>query len=273
MLYYVGIYIKYVTWLVLVFLVSLISYKISAIDHQVSFAFAHYTLYTKQSVLIAIFLLSGFCVIKFFSLVLRLNFYLTSLGIRFSGKVEALKSFFGSNNKTSHDILTDILSLKRKKLYRDAFRITSQNYLVSDKILFWHSFFLLKLGRKREFIRIFKTRPCGRAVKLFLRIYLKNKFRLTKLFLIRRYYVQNPDSQVFTYIYAMSLFERGYIKKSQNILMNFLHNKQILMTDLYCSYLMNLLAIKIEKQLNSESVADFTINYKENIGRYHEFSR
>ena len=68
-----------------------------------------------------------------------------------------------------------------------------------------------------------------------------------------------------------NLFERGHLKRSQIILMNFLNNKRILMVDIHCSYLMNLLAIRLEKALNGGD--DFTLNYKEDIEKYYDKQR
>lgn len=270
MFYYIKVYTRYIIFLSLLFLVSLIFYEISKIKSDVTFTFYDYTIYTKANVLISILMLSVFLLFKIFGIVLSINSWFISFRYNFFEKLEAAKSFFNFRQKTSGIIMKDILAFKRRKMYKAALRMTSENYLLSDKFLFWHLFFLLKLGRRREFFRMFKAKPCGRAIKLFLQIYLKNKFKITKRWLIRKYYLENPDNQVFNYIYAKTLFERGAFKKSKIILMNFLYNKQILMTDFYCSYLMNLLAIKIERSLNGEAANDFILDYQENIDKYYE---
>lgn len=273
MFYYIRIYIRYIILLLLLFSISLFFFQISKIDGDVMISVLDYTIYTKQNVLVLSFFIFCLISIKFFGLLLNINSSLISFKYKLFEKIEVLKAFFNFKQKTTPAIIKDILHLKRKRLFKVALRVTTENYLLSDKILFWHLFFLLKLGRRREFFRIFTYKPSGRSVRLFMDIYLKKKFKFLRGFLIRKYYFENLDNQVFTYMYALYLFRNGKVKKSRIILMNFLQNKQILMVDFYCSYLMNLLAIKIERALNGSLSDDFTISYSENINKYYESTK
>jgi hypothetical protein len=184
--------------------------------------------------------------------------------------MEIIKSYFNFKRKSETELIKEITFFKKKKLYRSALKITSENFTLSGKLFFWHLFFLLKLGKRAEFLRIFSTHTSGLSIRLFTLVYLKKKLKFFKIMLVRRLFFENPDSQVFTYIYANSLYERKYFRKSQIILLNFLNNKKILMSDVYCSYLMNLLAIKLERAINGVGAEDFTLSYKDNIEMYHE---
>ena len=271
MFYYVKFYIKYIFISVLLLLLCGVFYQIYTFKAPVVISTGSFQIHTSQNVIIFLFLVFCYLGVKFFSFLIGINSFLISFKYKFFDKMEVVKSYFNFKQKTEGDILREIHHLKRRHLYKPAFRLTSENYRLSEKILKQHFIMLLKLGRRREFYRLFLAHPSGISIKLFTLFYLRRKFKLARIFKIRSIYNQNPDSQVFTYIYAKSLFDRGYLKKSRIILMNFLNNKRILMLDIHCSYLMNLLAIRLEKVLNGGD--DFTLNYKEDIEKYHDNQR
>ena len=270
MFYYIKFYARFIFLSAILLLVALLFYHIANFQESVVMEFGGYTIYTKQNVVIFLFLAFCYLGFKTFSILIGLNSFFISLKYKFSEKIEAFKAYFNFKQKKEAELLEEIANLRKKRLYKKALRITSENYAISEKLLFWHFFMLLKLGRRREFIKLFRARPTGFAVKLFTLVYLKNSIGFLKIIKIKRLYLQNPDNQVFTYIYANSLFTRGHVKKAQGILMNFINNKRILMTDIYASYLMNMLAIKIEKQLNGADAENFILDYKENIETYYE---
>lgn len=271
MFYYVKFYIKYIFIAVLLLLLCGVFYQIYTFKAPVVISGESFQIHTSQNVVIFLFLAFCYLGVKIFSFLIGINSFLISFKYKFFDKMEVVKSYFNFKQKTEGDILKEIAHLKRRHLYKPALRVTSENYRLSEKILKQHFIMLLKLGKRREFYRLFLSHPSGISIKLFTLFYLRKKFKLIRIFKTRSLYFQNPDSQVFTYIYAKSLFERRHFRKSQIILMNFLNNKRILMIDIHCSYLMNLLAIRLEKALNGGD--DFTLNYKEDIEKYNEKRR
>lgn len=268
MIYYLKFYTKYLLISIILLFICALFYQIYTFQTPVIISTQNFQIHTSQNIVMFLFLLFCYLGVKVFSFLIGMNSFLISFKYRFFDKMEAIKAYFNFKQKKETDILQEIKSLKKKHFYKGAFRVTSEYYMTSEKILKQHFIIMLKLGKRRDFYRMFATHPSGISIKLLTLIYFKNTFKLIKLWKIRNLYFNNPDNQVFTYIYAKSLFSRGHINKANTILMNFLNNKRILMVDLYCSYLMNLLAIKIEKRKNGGD--DFTLTYKENIEKYYE---
>jgi hypothetical protein len=270
MFYYLKFYIKYTFIALLLFLFAVVFYEIYQYQNPVYLEVGKYTIYTKQNIIIFGLILLIYILFKFFRLLITLNNFFVNFKYRLYEKTSTLKSYFNFKQKTESDVLKEIILLKRKKLFRQALKVTTEYYFPSDKLFFWHLFLLLKLGKRRDFLKSFTSRPIGMGIPLFQKIFLKKISKIRQILMIKNLFLSNPDNQVFTFIYSDFLFKRGYVKKAHIVLMNFINNKRILMTDIHCSYLMNLLAIKIERALGGEHANDFTLNYKDNIQTYYE---
>jgi hypothetical protein len=269
MFYYIKFYTKYVIFTLFLITLSILFYQISEFKQDVSFSFGGYKVFVRQNFLIFAVILAFYILFKIFSVIFAIKNFFLSLKYVFFEKLEVIKSYFNIKQKSEVTIINDILNLKRRHLYRLALKTTSENFTLSSKLLFWHLFFLLKLGKRRDFIKLFSSHPSALSIRLFTVGYLNKKLPFFRGFFLRKLYYATPDNQVMTYIYANYLFKKGAIKKSQEILMNFIKNKKILMSDIYCSYLMNTLAIKIERSINGENAEDFILDYKENIDTYN----
>jgi hypothetical protein len=270
MLYYIKFYTKYIFFSLTLLILCVIFYQISTFRNEVTFTIGDYKIFTKQNVLIFLFMGFYYIVFKVFKFLIFINYYIISIKYTFLDKLEILKSYLSRKQKSEYALINEILDLKRKRLYRQALKLTSENFTLSGKILFWHLFFLLKLGKRNEFLRLFSNHPSGLSIRLFKVGYLNKKLPFLRGFFLRNLYHSNLDSQVITYIYADYLFHKGNVKKAGEILTNFLKHKKILMSDIYCSYLMNMLAIKIERNISGEMAEDFILDYKENIETYNE---
>lgn len=268
MFYYIKFYLKYIFISIFLLLLCALFYQIYTFKTPVVITTKGFEIHTSQNIVIFLFLIFCYLGVKIFAFMIDINSFLVSFKYRFFDKMEIIKSYFHFKQKTEQDILAEVKQLKKRHLYKPALRLTYEHYRQSEKILRQYFIMLLKLGKRREFYRLFLAHPSGISIKLFTMIYLKKTLKILKILKIRSIYMNNPDNQIFTYIYANSLAQRGHFKKSQIILMNFLNNKRILMVDIHCSYLMNLLAIKLEKSLSGSD--DFTLKYKEDIDKYYE---
>jgi hypothetical protein len=270
MLYHIKFYIKYLFYIVFLLALCLALYQIALLQEALSFKVLDYKVFTSQNVFFFCILGALYFIFKVFRIVFSINNFFISLKYKVADKIEIFKSHFNIKQKTEDAIVKEILHFKRKGLYKMGLRLTAENLAFSSKILFWHLFFLLKLGKKKEFLKAFLSHPAGNCIRVFKICYLNKKLPFFRGMFVRELYFKNLDNQIITYIYADYLFSKNKIEKAETILMNFIKNKKILMSDVYCSFLMNSLAIKIEKAFNGEKAEDFILEYKENIDTYNE---
>ena len=258
--------IKYFFYGVFFLLLGVVLYQISIIEGDASFQILNYVIYTQTSVLFSIFLILFYFLIKLFLFLSDIKILFYKIRFNISNKIQNFKSKASFNEA---EALNKILKFKINGQYKDGLKFTSSNLYASPKCFFWNLFFLLKLKKDKEFFKLFMQKPSGVAIRMFNLIYLPRNIKFFKTFFLKRLYFKNLHNQVIAYIYANYLFSNHKVKEAKIVLNQFLNEKKIFMTDEFCSYLMNLLAIKIEYALEGVSSQDFISYYQDNIEFYH----
>ena len=268
---YIKASFRSITILFFISLATYAFYELSLTDTNVSLNIYGAQFYTTQNFLILVTLLVYYFIFKLFGFILRiykffieLKIYIHTVG---SDVLYGVSRFFRLTKTKEYNIISKILYLKRKKLYRKALAITSENYMISKDILLIHFILLLKLGKKSAFLSVFSQCPAGKAIPIFERIYLSSRSDWRRNLLAKSLYESNKNSQIFTYIYCHNLYKNAKYIAAFSVLSSFMRENRIFMEDAYCTYKMSLLAIHLENKISGSS--DFAQEYIENINNYH----
>lgn len=219
-------------------------------------------LYTTQGafvLLVAISSIFVFVLLRFVHKLFKRAFFIVDL-MYFINR-------FALKDRDQDNILKRIITLRRQKQYKKALVLTQSNIQNSNEILFQHLLLLIKLKRHSEFIRTFKKYQCGKAISLFISQVQGWSLWRRSLF-IKRLYRQNPNNDVFAYIYARNLEENNKNEEAYQIVKDFINHKAVFFRDGYTFYLFNKLALKLE-MIESGGSTDFAGQYIENINNYN----